>query len=119
MTDTQSLAGWWNYQTTTATIANGAADSDAQDLIRGSLVGIITPAVLTNATMRFKVSVDNSNFYLLYDNTNTLVSLTVALGAAQAYFVDPTKFLGWRYVKLSMSGNEGAQRLFSVVARPI
>lgn len=100
--------------TATLTIENGAADSNAIDLNGTTLTGFATPAALTNTTLRFKVSMDGTNYYLLYKDDNTLYSITVPASTAQAYAVDLAKLKGWRFVKISMSGNEGAQRLFPI-----
>lgn len=99
----------------TVGIANAAADSDPIDCLEQTLSGIVTPAVLTNASMRFKVSLDGQTYVPLYDDSNTLYAITVATGASQAYALSLPKMKPWRWLKLNMSGNEGAARTFGYV----
>lgn len=96
--------------TATLTIENGAADSNAIDLNGATFAGFQTPAALTQTTMRFKVSADGVTYGLLYKDDNTLYSITVPTGAVQNYAVNLALFKPWRFVKISMGGNEGAAR---------
>lgn len=107
------------YMVQSVGIANNQAVSPVIDLGVSALVAIITPAVLTNASLRFQASDDGSTFYPLLDpSTNTRVTWTVATNVANWYYANPSIFWGIRYLKLDMSGNEGAARTFKVISRP-
>lgn len=99
----------------TVVIDNASADSAAIDCLEQTLSGIVTPSALTNASMRFKVSLDGTTYVPLYDDSNTLYAITVATGASQAYALSLPKLKPWRWVKINMSGNEGAARSFGYV----
>ena len=111
--------GGWDYTTFTVTIGAAGTVSSAADLGMNTLIKVTTPAVLSNATMYFNVSDDNVTFYPLYDNTNTLVSLTVGTALAGSYPVNPAQFAGSRYVQAKMSGAEGSARSIIFTARPV
>lgn len=119
MPDNFQLQGWWAYKTTSVTIGSAGTVSSTADLEVTSLCGVITPSVLSQATMNFQVSNDGTTFYPLYDYTNTLVALTVGTALASAYYVDPTKFLAYRYVQAKMGGAEAAARTLVFVSRPM
>lgn len=103
----------------TTTIANGATDSSTITLGSGTtndniktLQGFVMPAAFTGASVSFKVSLDGTNFYPLYDSTNSLVSITVA--ASRAYTLPADTFNGWPYMKIVSGASEAAQRTITV-----
>lgn len=100
-----------NKVAVTVGIANGTADSSVIDCLEQTLSGIITPSALSNGTMRFKGSVDGSTFYDLY-NGDTQYSIAVATNASRAISLNLAVMKPWRYIEISMSGNESAARSF-------
>lgn len=103
----------------TSIVASGQSVGGAIDLGVASLAMIITPAALTNGTMRFQVSDDGVTYYPLLDpSTNTRVTWTVATNAANAYWANPSIFWGIRFLKIDMSGAEGSARSFKILGRP-
>ncbi len=77
----------------------GQSQTNAVQLNELSLTGItVSASTITGTTMTFLVSTDGINYYPLYDNTGTEVSLTIG-AAARSYNVDPTVFFPWNFVK--------------------
>ena len=92
---------------TDVTIANGQTASEAIQMGHGgsltnentkTLQGVIIPTEFDGTSISFQVSRDNVTYYNLYDQTNALVSLTVA--ADRAYALPADKFNGWAYLKI-------------------
>ena len=104
-----------NKNVLTVKVANGTADSEAIYCAEQTLSAVITPAALTNSGMRFKGSVDGSTYVDIYDDTPTRYSITVATGASNGYDLNLAKMKPWPWVKINMSGNEGAERSFTVL----
>lgn len=89
----------------TTTIATGATGlSGAIDLDTGTLSALIMPAAWTAAGLSFQISVDGTNFFDFYDKTNAEITMSVA--ASRAYQLDPSNWLGIRYMKIR-SGTTG------------
>src|SRR5262249_33926456 len=83
---------------------NGTAISPAVDLTQYSLVGLVMPSGWTAANVTFQGSVDNTNYFDLYDS-----GAEVNLGAAAAsryLLLNPATFAGLRYVNVR-SGTGG------------
>lgn len=80
--------------TQSVTIANGAALSNAIDILGTSLQGVLLPAVWTAAAMTFAVSFDGITYFPLFDSTGAEVSYTVVQGHAVFF---PT--YNWRMVR--------------------
>lgn len=113
-------------ETTTVTIANGAALSDASDGKGKTLAGVQTPSAWTAAALSFEVSADGTTYVPLYDAGGEVYvpSALIATGAARGFALDPTLFMGWRYVKArsGLNGatvNQGAQRVITLIWRPV
>lgn len=111
---------------TTVSIANAASVSGAADLGNNSLIGFLAPAAWTAAALNIEVSVDNTNWVTLglYDATGVTTGSYSSLVAGAAYGVDVQTLLPFRYVRLrsgtSVSPvNQGAQRDFTIVTRPL
>lgn len=95
--------------TKTVTIANGASLSDAVNLVGAGdsvLLGIITPAGWTTASLTFQVSTDGVTFFDYKDATGAEVTIP-STAASQYRAVYPTDFIGVRYLKVR-SGSSGA-----------
>ena len=103
-------------------IAVGTSLSAAIDLGNGNLAAILMPAGWDAAGLTFQGSIDGlSAFSNIYD-AGTELTLTVAAGRYQT--LDPTKWLGIRYVKVR-SGTSGApvvqtaDRVLSLLTIPV
>jgi len=109
----------------TATIANGAAVSDAISLINGErITGVIVPSAWTAADIGFSVSVDGTTFYEVADVTRTTAGtseariINVVTNAAAFYAVPAVMDLEFGgFVKLTSVNtannadvNQGAAR---------
>jgi len=126
MADTNIAAGVLTPQnaltknTATLTILNGETDSNAIDLNGNTATHLITPAALTNSSIRFKASMDGVTFYPVYknDGTNTLYSITVATSEARWYPLDLATFKGARWIELNVASAEtpgvGLKRSFQL-----
>jgi len=112
--------------TTTATIANGASVSGTVDLTDTSLLGFIAPAAWTTAELNIEVSVDNTNWVTagVLDGSRSNVSRWSAVTAGAAYSVDVVNMLPYRFVRFRSGTaaspvNQGADRAFTVITRPL
>jgi hypothetical protein len=107
--------------TETATIANGASLSGAVDLTAGVLVGIQMPT-WTAAVLTFQGSADDTTYTNVYTDGGS--EFTVQTASDRFVQVDPVDFVGIRYLKVrsGTSGsavNQGAERVLTLVVRPI
>jgi hypothetical protein len=109
----------------TATIANGASLSDAQQ-VSGRLVGIVIPAAWTAAAITFQGSQDGTNYFDIWDNATataaerTIASAGVPTAGGRLLSLDLTDWLGVNYLKVrsGVAGaavNQGAARLLGLV----
>jgi hypothetical protein len=106
-----------NVTATPASILSGQTVGVAVSLAGVSILGIVTPAALTGTTITFQVSADGTTYVPLYDGTNTLVSFTVAV--SRGYYLDPIIFASWRFVKLVSGAAEAADRVITLLVRPV
>lgn len=109
-------------QSTTVSIASGAALSSAVDLSGTSLVAIQMPSAWTTANLTFQASDAGTTYNNVYNDAGTEYSVTA--GGARYIITDPTEFIGIRYLKLR-SGTagttvaQGAARTVTFVLRPL
>jgi len=110
-------------RTIAATIAAGAAESSLIDVTWAAGLGLKTPAALEAETkIAFKVAeCQDGTFLPLYDDTNTLVEITVTLNEARAYAL-PDEIFYWRYIKLwteaaGMDVAQTAERAFVITLK--
>jgi len=114
--------------TKTATISSaGSLSGSVSCGAPRSLIGLITPSAWTAAAISFDVSMDDSTFVALYDDTGTEVfipSASIATGAARAFALDPADFAAWKYIKVRSGLNgsvvaQGADRAVTLVFREV
>lgn len=98
-------------------VITSGTTSTAVDLTGKTLVGLITPASLSSASLTFTVSDDNSTFRILKDKANTAYTVVVDSTSTQYYF-EPTVFAGVRYIKIE-AGSSETSKTFTLVSRPI
>lgn len=106
--------------TIAATIANGAALSDAIALNGNHVDGLVLPAAWTAGALTFQVSLDGATYYDLYDTAGSEVSYTVTAGKAVPLAMSALR--GWDYLKLRSGTtgtpvNQGADRAFTLMVR--
>lgn len=94
------------YDSLTVTIADAASLSDAGALNGRVLCGIQLPSGWSTQHVTFQGSVDGSNFFDVYDATNTEVTISSA-AASRFYQLEPAKFAGLKFVKVR-SGTSAA-----------
>lgn len=112
--------------TVNATIANGTSESGTVDLFGTSILGFIAPAAWTAAALNIETSVDGTNWVTagLFDSAGAAVSSWSSITAGAGYSVDPVAMLAWRYIRLRSGTtgtpvNQGADRVFTIVTRPL
>lgn len=104
MAATAKFEQFTGSSTIVVTIANGASLSSVAQLGGSRLLAILVGA-WTSAAISFQVSVDNSNFFDLYDATGTEVSIPA--GTHNKAYAAPLELLGFPYIKIR-SGLTGA-----------
>lgn len=98
----------------TLVISTGATGlSDAMNLGGRTLAAIEMSTAWTEAPITFKGSIDGANFYDLYDDDGTEVSITTT--ASRLVRLDPVPFVGLSHIKFrsgdaSTAVAQGAER---------
>jgi hypothetical protein len=87
------------------TILNGASLSNAVPLYGGLPAVIEMPAAWTAAVLTFQTSGDNTNFFNVYDDAGSEVSITT--DASRRIRLEPTQWAGISQIKIR-SGTAGA-----------
>ena len=96
---------------------SGAVDLSLNDHL-ARLVGFVMPAAFTGASISFQVSADDSTYQALYDDANSLVSITVSASRTYGFRNDVAMALGhWRFVKFVSASAEGAERTIVVYTK--
>jgi hypothetical protein len=99
------------------TILNGASLSNAAT-VRGGLPAVIEmPAAWTAASLTFQTSGDGTNFFNLYDETGTEVSVTT--DASRRIRLEPTHWAGLWQIKIrsgtaGVAVNQGGDRVLYI-----
>lgn len=113
---------FYDIQSVTATIANGASLSGAVRF--GGLVPIliVVPATWTTADLTFQVSVDGTTFGDFRDMYGTEIKATVT-AAGNVIQLDPSTFAGVQYLKVrsgttSSVVNQGGDRSIVILCKP-
>lgn len=89
---------------TTITIAQGASESSPSiDLSGTLLVGVITPAGIEGDTLIFSGSIDNTNFFPVFDDAGTPARVEMPLAVSRWTGLSAAKsdaLRGVRYLKI-------------------
>lgn len=106
------------------TIDNGASVSNTLDLTETNLLGFITPAAWTAASLTLEVSPDGVTFYPAYDYTGAQLGYFSALVVSAGYAVDLSSMIPWRYVRLRSGTSDApvvqtASRTFTAITRAL
>lgn len=102
--------------TQTVEILNGQTESSFTDLHGASLVSLIMPAAFTGTVLRFKGSMNRTNFYDMYDGGG--MEITVDVEASHYVVLNvPDDFKGVRYLKVVSNQTEVADRIVTLVSR--
>lgn len=106
-----------SLQLLTATIANGATISDAQDVGQARLARLSMPAAFTGTAISFLVlAADGITYNALTNDAGVAYSITVA--ASKEVIVDMSKMFGVQQFKLVSNAAEGAARSIGCVLAP-
>lgn len=92
-------------------IKAGQATSNAVDLNEDYIKNLIFPAAFTGATVSFKASINGRDFYPVYDDEGTLVTVTATDGA---YVTNLLKLAGIRFLQIVSASNEAADRVITI-----
>lgn len=99
-----------------ASIVAGNTTTNAIQMNNYDAVGMIVSAsTLTATTLTFLVGNDGTNFYPLYDDSSTEVSIS-ASKVARAYSLPIDAFFGWNFMKVreGTSASAVAQATYDV-----
>lgn len=100
------------------TIDASSTTGSAVDLGGNTAVALEFPATFTSTSVSFTVSSSLGGTYTpLYTSAGALISITCA--AATTVALDPTDFLGVRFVKLVSGSTEGAARIVNIICKPV
>ena len=110
------------YNATTVTVSASASLSSVYDNSEGITSGIVIPSALEATTkLAFYVcDIVDGTYVPLYDTSNVLIEITVAVNAARAYPV-PEQLKLWPYIKIwtEASGSnvtQTADRVFTFMS---
>jgi hypothetical protein len=103
---------------TAATIANGGSLSHAIDLGVGRLVGITTPAGLTQTTLSFQASYDGTTWNDVYSDGG--IEKTITVGASRRVVLSPADWYGIRHLRIrtgtsASPSTVSADRVFQLI----
>lgn len=100
------------------TVLNGNQKGEEVIQLRGlTIVGLRTPAIITSGSCSFQV-VDEAGVELsLFTSTGSFINFT-GLAALRQVEIDPNIYLGVIGVRILMSLNELADRVFGIVLAP-
>ena len=100
----------------TATVANGATDSDATDLQGHTLCGVFLASTFDGTTLGFKVSDSLAGTYVVMHDGSSDVSKTVA--ASRYVALNPSDFAGVRFLKF-VAGSQTGATVITLATRPV
>lgn len=103
--------------TLTVTIASGQTVSGAAFMAGCRLVGLIFPASLTGTTFTFQAGADGVAYSALYNTSGAI--LTTVVGPSRYVVFNASDFAGIAYLKLVSNASEGADRIVTLVTRPL
>lgn len=126
-----NVSEWQPRQTSLPiTIASGASITTVvdgsgvplNDMYGTNLVALIMPAIWTAASVTFQVSIDNTNFYNLYNPDGT--EYVVVAVSGHCVTLDPEDFAAFRFLKIrsGTSGspvNQGQDSILTLITRPM
>jgi hypothetical protein len=109
----------------TATIPNGASVTGTIDCNSRAILGFVAPAAWTAAALNAEVSVDGVTWSTAaYDSAGAAVGSWSSITAGAGYAFDLNGMIPWRYIRLRSGTSgvpvaQGADRVFSVIQRPL
>jgi hypothetical protein len=104
-------------QSVSAVIEASSTTSTVVDLSDLAMVGIIMPSIFTGTALTFNGSLDNVNFYPLYNTAGTELSITVSPDIWIEF--TPGDFCAVRYLSFVSNQTEGQNRELQIVTRSL
>jgi hypothetical protein len=94
--------------------------SESADVGGDTLCGLLLPTEFDTAAITFEVSVDDTNFYPLYNQDGAVTVAASEAVADRAISLDPGDFYGWRYIKVATDAAQtGTDTTITLVTRPL
>lgn len=98
-------------------IASSGTDSTIIEATSGWMfVGLLTPGTLTSTTLTFEVGTTSGAMLPLHFNTGVQYGITSA--ASQRYLLEPTHFIGARFIRVVAGSAEAAERTLTFISVP-
>lgn len=94
---------------------DGGTTSDAIDIKGSSIVGLVCPSGVSGTSMTFQGTVDDVNYYNVYDESGSQKSVTIA--ASRYIALNPNDYVGIHKLKMVSSATETSID-FQLVVRP-
>jgi len=93
--------------------------TDALDLNKKTIMGVLTPTSLGSAQVSFKGALSfTGDYFDVYDSANALIKLTVDSSSARYYDMTSVFPAGVRYVKLVATGATDS-KVLKLIAREV
>jgi hypothetical protein len=89
------------------TIADAGTLSGAGDIMGKTVTGMIIPAGFEGTSVKFHVSMNNTDYYILTDPDDGN-DVAVVAAASEAYAIDPALLSAWNFVKVLAASQTGA-----------
>src|SRR5271166_812658 len=101
------------YYNTVVSIPGGQTTSLSVNVTDLTMTGMLMPATFTGTTITFNASVDDLNFFPLYNTAGTQLQTTV--GTNRFVLFTPGDFSGIQYLQLVSGSVEAGNRLITLV----
>jgi hypothetical protein len=112
------MSGTIKTQKNTMTVSNGTAVSNGIETKNRTASGLITPAVLTNATILFESSVDGTTWVpLMIQDGASQYSVTCSTSEARLIPLNVQVTQTAEWIRLKFGSNELGNRTFTLLTR--
>lgn len=114
----QAIQPYLNYNYA-ATIASGQTETGVIDTGGMNLVGIMFPATFTGTTVTFEMCNTSSGTFVPVVSTTSGTALSYTVAQAKYSAIDPTPFLGIKFLKIKSGSTEGTARALVLSLRGV
>ena len=99
------------------TIAISAQTSTILKLDQDKMVtGVITPSAFTSISISFEAGIDINSMIPLHNENGVLIAVPIA--ASRHSILDPSDFVGIRFIRILSASAEAAERTLQIVTTP-
>jgi len=100
------------------TVPNGTNLSNSIELAGTFIIGFITPSALSSNKLSFQASIDNTNWFDIYDASG-VSKKEIAIGANRAISLsEELHNKDFPFIRIQTANNEGAERKFQLILSP-